>query len=112
MTWICEGEKILLDSNGAKQAGANAFRQQNWDEAIAQYEQAANTNANDPEGKIYLHSLLGETSREPPHYGGCSAYYSGVASYQQEFHQSPPLDGRLLEIVAVNADEPGKASSN
>ncbi len=35
----------------------------------------------------------------------------GVASYQQEFHQSPPLDGRLLEIVVVNADEPRKGSS-
>ena len=109
---ISQGEKILLDSTPNKQAGASAFAQQNWDSAIASYQQAANVNPNDPEGKIYLHNAKARKIGNPLTIAvvvpitsspdSAKEILRGVASQQEEFNQSPPPSGRLLEVVIVN----------
>ena len=106
---LSQGEKILLDSTPDKQAGANAFAQKDWDNAIASYQKAVNTNANDPEGKIYLNNAkarkAGNTltiavvvpiASSP---NSAKEILRGVARYQEEFNKSA---ARQLEVAIAN----------
>ena len=111
---ISQGEKVLLDDpTSLKQAGASAFSQQDWQEAIEQYERAVTGDRNDPEGKIYLNNARARKAGNPltiaavvpialsPH--SAKEILRGVADYQEEFYQSRPSSGRYLEVVVVNA---------
>ena len=46
---VSRGEKLFLAPSPNKQAGAQAFAQENWQEAIAAYQTASQQNRNDPE---------------------------------------------------------------
>ncbi len=120
---ISQGEKILLAGGKAdaeKQAGAAAFVGKNWDDAIAKYEAAAKTDANDPETKIYLNNATAQKTGNPltiavvvPISASADAakeVLRGAALYQDQYNKSPTVPGRLLEIVIVN-DEVGKTVS-
>ena len=118
---ISQGEKILLGSNPAKKAAAKAFSKQKWQEAIAKYQQAADTNPRDPEGKIYLYNAKAKAQGNPLTIAvavpisqspqSAAEILRGVASHQEEFHQSPPPNGRLLEVVIVNYTDPFTTSA-
>lgn len=120
---ISQGEKILLAGGKAdaeKQAGAAAFVGKNWDDAIAKYQAATKTDANDPETKIYLNNATAQKTGNAltiavvvPISASADAakeVLRGAALYQDQFNKSPTVPGRLLEIVIVN-DEVGKTQS-
>ena len=120
---ISQGEKILLTGGKAdaeKQAGAAAFVGKNWDDAIAKYQAATKTDANDPETKVYLNNATAQKTGNPLTIAvvvpiGASAdaakeVLRGAALYQDQYNKSPTVPGRLLEIVIVN-DEAGKTVS-
>lgn len=122
-TLISQGEKILLTGGKAdaeKQAGAAAFVGKNWDDAIAKYQQAAKTDPNDPETKIYLNNATAQKTGNPLTIAvvvpigaspdAAKEVLRGAALYQDQFNKSPTVPGRLLEIVVVN-DEVGKTVS-
>ncbi len=120
---ISQGEKILLTSstNLQKNAGAAAFAQNNWDEALAQYQQAATTDPNDPETKIYLNNAKAKKAGNPltmavgvpitPNANAAKEVLRGVALAQDQLNQSPRLPGRLLEVVIVNEEQPAASAS-
>ena len=118
---ISQGEKVLLDATPKKQAGAAAFAQKNWDQAIANYQQATNTNPNDPESKIYLNNAKAKKAGNPltmavvvpitPSANEAKEVLRGVALAQDEFNQSPKASSRQLEVVIVNDDQTGKTLS-
>lgn len=117
---ISQGEKILLNSTVEKEAGAASFSQQDWMGAIAEYEKASQINANDPENKIYSQNAQAREAGNPLMIAavvpiGNSAdsaaeILRGVASYQEEFNQSP-VNGRLLEVVIADSSDSLIASS-
>lgn len=117
---ISQGEKILLDSSAEKQAGAASFARQDWNGAMAEYQKAAQLQPNDPEGKIYLQNVRARAAGNPltiaavvPLRGSpdsAKEILRGVASYQEEFNQSPAA-GRLLELVIADNSNPLIASS-
>ena len=118
--YISQGEKILLDSNLEKQAGAASFTQQDWNGAIAEYQKAAQSQPNDPEGKIYLQNAKARAAGNPltiaavvplsASADSAKEILRGIGSYQQDFNQSPAA-GRLLEVVIVDNSNPLVASS-
>jgi len=111
---ISQGEKILSSGgqNIPKTAGAAAFAQKNWDEAIAQYQQATIKDPNDPEVKIYLNNAKAKKAGNPltmavavpltPSPDAAKEVLRGVAQAQDKFNQSPPTPNSLLEVVIVN----------
>jgi ABC-type branched-subunit amino acid transport system substrate-binding protein len=117
---ISQGEKILLDSSVEKQAGATSFAQQDWPGAMAEYQKAAQRQPNDPEGKIYLQNAKAREAGNPLTIAAvvplsaspdsAKEILRGVASYQEEFNQSP-ASGRLLEVVIANNSNALFASS-
>ncbi len=118
---ISQGEKILLEPNPTKEAGANAFSQENWDGAIASYEQAVNNNPNDPESKIYFNNAKARKAGNPltiavvapisNSLDSAKEILRGVASQQEEFNQIPSSSGQLLEVVIINNSDILKAAS-
>jgi len=121
---ISQGEKILLPASGPqkieqKKAGAEAFAQTNWDEAIARYQQAVDTDPNDPESKIYLNNARARQAGTPLAMAvvvpiarspdSAKEVLRGVALYQDQFNQSPTSPGQLLEVAIVNDGEASKA---
>lgn len=118
---ISQGEKILLTTtNPQKNQGAAAFTQKNWDGAIAQYQQANAANPNDPETKIYLNNAKAEKAGSPltiavsvpiaSNADAAQEVLRGVALAQDQFNQSPPSPGRLLQVAIVNEQE-GKTAA-
>jgi branched-chain amino acid transport system substrate-binding protein len=115
--YFSQGEKILLDETAEKQAGADAFAQKNWEDAIASYQQAADKNPNDPEGKIYLNNATARKAGNPLTIAvavpiaaspdSAKEVLRGVARSQEEFNRS--ASGRLLEVVIVN--DPGSSQT-
>lgn len=121
---ISQGEKVLFEGGTnfqQKAAGAAAFGQQNWDEAIANYQQATQVEPNDPEAKIYFNNAIAKKGGNPltiavvvpisPSANSAKEVLRGVALYQDRYNNSPTLPGRLLEVVIVNEAEAGKAPS-
>jgi ABC-type branched-subunit amino acid transport system substrate-binding protein len=115
--YFSQGEKILLDKTAEKQAGADAFAQKNWEDAIASYQQAADKNPNDPEGKIYLNNATARKAGNPLPIAvavpiaaspdSAKEILRGVARSQEEFNRS--ASGRLLEVLIVN--DPGSSQT-
>lgn len=107
---ISQGNRILLADNPEKSAGATAFAQQNWSEAIAAYQQAVDSNPNDPESQIYLNNAKARQQGTPITIAAVVPIASstdsaqeilrGIAQYQSEFNQNQ--GGRLLEVIVVD----------
>lgn len=118
---ISSGERILLDNNSLKASGAQAFQQNNWNEAIAKYQEAVNENQNDPESKIYLNNaqakLQGNTiaiAAVVPIGSDVNAskeILRGIAQYQSEYNQNNNSKPLKVIIANQNAGNPGLASS-
>jgi ABC-type branched-subunit amino acid transport system substrate-binding protein len=108
---ISQGEKILLDSTPEKRNGTASFAQENWTQARIDFEQAAISNPNDPEAKIYRENAKAQEAGNPLLIAAVTPISSslnsakeilrGVATYQEEFNQSPP-SGRFLEVIIVD----------
>lgn len=121
---ISQGEKILFNPGinfNQKAAGATAFSQDNWTEAVAQYQQAVQADPNDPEAKIYFNNAQAKQAGNPltiavvvpisASENSAKEVLRGVALQQERYNNSPQLPGRLLEVVIVNESEAGKAPS-
>lgn len=118
---ISQGEKILLDPTPAKQAGAAAFAQKDWNQAIAQYQQATTTDPNDPESKLYLNNAKARQAGNPltiavvvpitSSANEAKEVLRGVASAQEQFNASSTPGNPLLEVIIVNDDDTGKTKS-
>ena len=110
--FFSQGEKILLGQTAAKQAAAKEFAARNWQGAIAAYQQAASSDPNDPESKIYQNNALARKAGNPLTIAAAvplatdadttKEILRGIAQSQTEFNQSQLAGGKLLEVVIVN----------
>lgn len=120
--FISQGEKVLFLSGAnvsQKTAAAEAFARQEWEMAIQQYQQASNTDPNDPEAKIYLNNAQARKVGNPltmavvipitPSVNEAKEVLRGVAQYQDEFNRALP--GRFLEVVIVDEAQGDLADS-
>ncbi|MDJ0599770.1 MAG: ABC transporter substrate-binding protein [Crocosphaera sp.] len=115
---VSRGEKLFLASTPNKQAGADAFTQENWADAIAAYETAVQADPNDPESRIYLHNAQAKQAGNPitiavavPATGSSDSaaeILRGVAKYQAEYNQSS-TSGQLLEVAIIDSSDPNIA---
>lgn len=105
-----QGEKILLNSTPSKEKAAAAFAKEDWPNAIASYQSAATSQANDPEGKIYYNNakarqkgnqhtvaVVVPIANDP---NSAKEILRGVARYQEEYNSSHA--GNPLEVVIAN----------
>lgn len=119
---ISQGEKVLFiggKNDGEKATAADAFAAQNWEEAIREYQQAYNTDPNDPEAKIYLNNAQARKIGNPltmavvipisQSVNEAKEVLRGVAQYQDEFNRGLP--GRFLEVVIVDEAQADIAES-
>lgn len=119
---ISQGEKVLFiggQNEGQKITAADAFADQNWEEAIREYQQAYNTEPNDPEAKIYLNNSQARKNGNPltmavvipisQSVNEAKEVLRGVAQYQEEFNRGLP--GRFLEVVIVDEAQSELAES-
>ncbi len=117
---VSRGEKLFLQATPNKQAGADAFVQENWDEAIAAYETAVQSDRNDPESRIYWQNAQAKqagnpltiavavpTSSSPD---SAAEILRGVAKYQTEYNQSS-ASGQLLEVAIIDSSDPTTAAN-
>ncbi|MGK7957262.1 MAG: ABC transporter substrate-binding protein [Crocosphaera sp.] len=112
---ISRGEKLFLPSTPDKQAGADAFSQENWSDAIAAYEKAVKPSRPDPEASIYLHNAQAKQAGNPITIAvavpvmaspdSAAEILRGVAQYQTEYNQSS-TSGRLLEVAIIDSSDP------
>lgn len=115
---VSRGDKIFLRSTPDKQAGADAFAQENWAEAITAYETAVQSDRNDPESRIYWQNAQAKqagnpltvavavpTSSSPD---SAAEILRGVAKYQTEYNQSS-TSGQLLEVAIIDSSDPTTA---
>ena len=110
--FFSQGENILLGQTPEKQAAAREFAARNWQGAIAAYQQAAISNPNDPESKIYENNARARKAGNPltiavavpltTDADATKEILRGVAQAQTELNQSQPAGGQLLEVVIVN----------
>ncbi len=108
---VSRGEKVFLGSTSDKQAGSEAFTQENWPEAIAAYQRAVKKDAKDPESRIYLYNAQAKQAGNPLTIAvavparkspdSAAEILRGVARYQKEYNQSSG-SGRLLEVVIID----------
>ncbi|MEC4892390.1 MAG: ABC transporter substrate-binding protein [Oscillatoria sp. PMC 1051.18] len=118
---ISQGEKVLLEVTPAKSSAALAFTSKDWLEAIALYQQATDSDPNDPESKIYLNNTQAIQAGNPLTIAAVVPISSssdtakeilrGVAQAQDEFNSSAPPGGRLLQVAIVNDPEPTKSAT-
>lgn len=121
-SFISQGERILINDARnipTKQEGARAFTAENWEDAIAFYEQANAEDANDPEALIYVNNARARQRGNPLTLGvvvplgndpnKAKEILRGAASAQNEFNQTAV--GALLELVIVDDDQTGKTAS-
>ncbi|MEA5533530.1 ABC transporter substrate-binding protein [Crocosphaera sp. XPORK-15E] len=116
---VSRGEQLLLKTTPTKEAGAKAFEQKNWPDAIAKYQTAVTQDANDPEGLIYLNNAKAQKAENPITIAvavpttisadSAAEILRGVAKYQAEYNQSSPPSGRLLEVAIIDSSDPMKA---
>ncbi|MDJ0510069.1 MAG: ABC transporter substrate-binding protein [Crocosphaera sp.] len=120
---VSRGEKLFLNASTYKQAGAEAFAQENWEEAIIAYQTAAQENANDPEASIYLNNAQAKQARNPitiavavptslssSSADSAAEILRGVAQYQKDYNQSLASD-RLLEVAIIDSSDRNTASN-
>ncbi|MDJ0844574.1 ABC transporter substrate-binding protein [Crocosphaera sp.] len=115
---VSRGEKLLLSSTPDKQAGADAFAQENWPGAIAAYQKAVNPSQPDPEASIYLHNAQAKQAGNPITVAvavpvtsspdSAAEILRGVAQYQTEYNQSA-TSGRPLEVAIIDNSDPTMA---
>ncbi|MGK7940031.1 MAG: ABC transporter substrate-binding protein [Crocosphaera sp.] len=110
---VSRGQTLLLTPSPNKQAGAEAFAQENWEGAIAAYQNAVQQNPNDPEGRIYLNNSQVQQAGNPITIavavpakidaGTAEAILRGVAQYQTEYNQSAP--SQPLEVAIIDSSD-------
>ena len=115
---VSRGEKLFLASTPNKQAGADAFTQENWPSAITAYETAVQQDANDPESRIYWQNAQAKQAGNPltiavavptnSSADSAAEILRGVAKYQTEYNQSS-TSGRLLEVAIIDSSDPSTA---
>ncbi|MEA5468418.1 ABC transporter substrate-binding protein [Spirulina sp. 06S082] len=107
---ISQGEKLFFSETASKKAGAAAFADKNWDLAVEEYDQAATSDRNDPEAKIYGNNAKAQQAGNPltmavvlpitADLDAAKEVLRGVALKQDQFNQA--ASGQLLEVVVVN----------
>lgn len=114
------GEEVLvnLENNNAKVAGIEAFKNCNFEEAIAKFEAWRETNGNDPEALIYLNNAIVAQNKQPTlkivasvplgrNLGIAEEILRGVAQAQKEVNKGDGINGKylLVEIANDNNDD-------
>lgn len=113
---ISVGDKILVTarSNEAKQAGVEAFAEENYIAASESFESALKSNRNDPETLIYLNNALAARTKDPHRIavsvpiGGdldvAQEILRGVAQAQDEVNRGGGINGKLVTVEIANDD--------
>ncbi|ACB50387.1 unknown [Crocosphaera subtropica ATCC 51142] len=115
---VSRGDKLFLQSTPNKQAGADAFAQENWPGAVTAYATAVQGDANDPESRIYWQNAQAKQAGNPLTIAvavpttsspdSAAEILRGVAKYQTEYNQSS-ASGRLLEVAIIDSSDPTTA---
>ncbi|MDZ7956827.1 MAG: AAA-like domain-containing protein [Aulosira sp. DedQUE10] len=112
---LSSGENNLFRSNNFNlnlENGNDAFKRQNYSEAINFFQKAVDGAPNDPEPQIYLNNAQARQKGSPfklavvvpvDNYStDAQEVLRGVADAQTKFNNAGGLNGRLLEIVIAN----------
>ena len=110
---ISLGEEILSKtSTPEKQAGAKAFGDKNYSEAVANFKTSLQKNPNDPEARIYLNNAKAANSKQiikigvSVPFGGnqtiAEEILRGVAEIQEEINRDDGINGKPLQVVIAN----------
>ena len=110
---ISEGEEILLDSNfrTQKQAGADAYRQKDYKQAVSLWESTLEQQRNDPETAIYLNNArIGEdlayTIAVPvpgdSEINAAQEILRGAAQAQFQINSSGGINGKPIKLILAN----------
>ena len=110
---LSQGDKVLFSQppSDAKQAGVNAYANQNYQLAVEQFEAALQKNKNDPETLIYLNNAqIGEQKADqiavavPISQVSTAALeiLRGVAQAQTEINQTGGINGVPLKVIIAD----------
>lgn len=113
---ISIGDRSLVTAhnNVAKQAGINAFANNDYLTAYEHFNSALRINPNDPESLIYLNNAAAAKAEEPYKIGVsvpiggdlnvAQEILRGVAQAQDEINQNGGLNGKLVMVEIANDD--------
>jgi branched-chain amino acid transport system substrate-binding protein len=116
---ISLGEEILSKNNTPeKQAGAKAFEDKNYPQAVANFEASLQKNPNDPEARIYLNNAKAANSKliikiavsvpfgvnQPI----AEEILRGVAEVQKEINGDYGINGKPLQVIIANDNNEAK----
>ena len=109
-------------NNTYRDQGIQAFKKDNYQEAIKLFKEAVKANQNDPEVLIYYNNSLARQQGSPftlavvvpldknqDDRNNGTEILRGLAQAQDQFNQENGLNGRLLEIVIANDSNTEKA---
>lgn len=110
---ISEGNKLLVftNTNPNKQQGINALNEQNYSEAINQFQTSLKTNSNDPETLIYLNNArigkdkfygIGIGASITTDIDGSQEILRGVAQLQNEINKKGGINGTPIKIIIAD----------
>ena len=110
---ISLGEEILSqNSSPEKQAGAKAFGDKQYSEAVANFKTSLQKNPNDPEARIYFNNAKAANSKQTIKiavsvpFGGnqtiAEEILRGVAEVQEEINRDYGINGKPLQVIIAN----------
>jgi branched-chain amino acid transport system substrate-binding protein len=120
---ISLGEEILSqNSSPEKQAGAKAFADGNYPNAVANFKASLQNNPNDPEALIYLNNAKVANSKHTIKIAVSVPIGSnrpigeeilrGVAEVQEEINRDYEINGLPLQVVIANDDNDRKVAQD
>lgn len=110
---VSTGNELLIasDSTPQKQAGIEAFKQNNYSEAIAQFKTSLQLQPNDPETLIYLNNAQAAINNPikiavvvpiGANLNIAKEILRGVAQVQNKVNKEGGINGKLLQVAIVN----------
>lgn len=117
------GDKLLISTNTTpeKQAGINALANQNYDQAVKNFQSSLQLNKNDPETLIYLNNArIGNQKSYTiavavpigTDIDGSQEILRGIAQVQNNLNLNGGINNVPLKIVIANDDNNAEISTN
>jgi branched-chain amino acid transport system substrate-binding protein len=120
--WIGYGDRVLFKGNGDsyRDLGIQAFREDNFLDAVKFFKKAVFSNRNDPEVQIYLNNAQAALQNSPLKIAAvvpvdnretsAKEMLRGIADAQTRFNNSGGIGRRLVQVIIANdGNEPERA---
>jgi branched-chain amino acid transport system substrate-binding protein len=120
--WIGYGDRVLFKGNGDsyRDLGIQAFKEDNFLDAVKFFKKAVFSNRNDPEVQIYLNNAQAALQSSPLKIAAvvpvdnretsAKEMLRGIADAQTRFNNSGGIGRRLVQVIIANdGNEPKRA---